>query len=73
MCISFYQYFPKYLNKKVVRVRLNCPGIFEEWIFLDIFYVFIDEVVMKIFISFLITNPLLYESIVNLFEHNMVT
>ena len=54
--------------------RSNCPTVLEEWIFLDhTFYVFVDEVVMKILVYLLITNPSLYESIVNLFEHDMVT
>ena len=50
------------INKKVVRTRSNCPPVLKEWIFLDhTFYVFEDEVVMKIFADFLITNPLLHE------------
>ena len=54
--------------------RSNCPTVLEEWIFLDhTFYVFVDEVVMKILVYLSITNPSLYESIVNLFEHDMVT
>ena len=56
------------INKKAVRQRSNCPAVLEEWI-----YVFVDEVVMKIFVYVLIMNPLLYEKIVNLFELNMET
>ena len=56
-----------------METRSNCPTVLEEWIFLDhTFYVFVDEVVMKILVYLLITNPSLYESIVNLFEHDMV-
>ena len=37
------------------------------------FYVFIDEVAIKIFVYLLIANPSLYGNIVNLFEHDMET
>ena len=51
------------INKKVVRFMFIIL-----WI-----YVFVDEVVMKIFVYVLITNPSLYEKIVNLFELDMET
>ena len=69
MYINFYQYYTPHfdITKKVVRTRSNCTAVLEEWIFLDhTFYVFVDKVVMKIFVYLLITNPSLYENIVNL-------
>ena len=37
--------------KKVVMTRFNFPIILEEWIYLDhTFYVFVGEVVIKIFV-----------------------
>ena len=36
-------------------------------------FVFVGEMVMKIFAYLLIINPSLYENIVNLFEHDMET
>ena len=63
------------INKKVVRMRSNYPVVLEEWIFLDniCFVVFVDEMEIKVFVYLLITNPSFYESIVNLFEHDMET
>ena len=71
---TFLSIFPPHfdLNKKVVRTRSNCPVKLAEWTFLDhTFYVFVDEVVTKIFVYLLITNFSLYENVVNLFEHDM--
>ena len=74
MYIKFLSIFSPYFenNKKVVKARFNCPARFEEWIFLDhTFYVFVDEVVMKLFVYLLITNSSLCKNIVNLFKHNV--
>ena len=53
----------------------NCLTVLEEWIVLDHTFLcfFLDEVVMKIFVYLLITNPSLYQKIVNLFEPDMKT
>ena len=73
MYINFYKYFG--INKKSVRTRSSCLFVLEEWVFLDhTLYVFVDEMVIKIFIyHLLIMNPALHENIVNLFEHDMET
>ena len=74
MYIKFLSIFSPYFenNKKVVKARFNCPARFEEWIFLGhTFYVFVDEVVMKLFVYLLITNSSLCKNIVNLFKHNV--
>ena len=51
------------INKKAVRFMFIIL-----WI-----YVFVDKVVMKIFVYVFITSPSLYEKIVNLFELDMET
>ena len=61
-------------NQKAARTRSNCPAVLEQWIFSDHnFYVFVDGVVIKIFVYLLITNPLLYANIVSLLEQDMET
>ena len=53
-----------------MRRRSNCPVALEEWIFLDHnFDVFVDEVIINMFVYFLITNATFYENIVNLIEY----
>ena len=53
-----------------MRRRSNCPVALEEWIFLDHnFDVFVDEVIINMFVYLLITNATFYENIVNLIEY----
>ena len=76
MYLKFVSVFPTHfdVDKKVMRMRFNCPIALEEQIFLDhTSYVFADKVVIRIFVYLLVTNPLLCENIVNLFEHTMTT
>ena len=62
------------INKKAGTTRSNFPIVLDEWIFWIIFfYVFVDEMIIKIFVYLLITNTSLDEDIVNLFKHDTET
>ena len=74
MYMNFYLYSPSFCYKqKSGEDEIQLPCCIGGIDFLDHTYVFVDEVVTKIFVYLLKTNPSLYENIVNLFEHHTET
>ena len=58
--------------KHRVEDRIQLPHCIEGMHFLDhTFYIFVDEVVLKIFVYLLIINPSSYENVANLFKLDM--